>query len=624
MPPLLQTFIWLPLLGFVLTLMVNGKKERLVSGIAITVMGMQSLLLLGFIAFWLFSGYPILDVKHIVFFKGNNIEIFIDFYFDRITAIYAITGALIALFVTIFSKYYMHREEGFKRFFATLLLFFIGFNLVVFSGNFETLFLGWEILGICSFLLIAFYRDRYLPVKNGLKVISIYRFGDICLILTMWMSHQVWHENITFLKLNDANLVGAHLSEYQGQAIFIAIMLVIAAATKSAQLPFSTWLPRAMEGPTTSSAIFYGSLSVHLGVFLLLRTYPYWGDQLMIRILVIAMGIATSLLAAGMARVQSTVKTQIAYSSIAQIGLMFIEVALGLHLLALIHFVGNAFLRTYQLLISPSVLSYLAHNMFFHFTPAKEVKQDGSFLSRMRSSLYMLSLKEWNLDGWLYRLLWNPFKLLGKRLDFLLTVPGIVMLAACFLFGVYVDLNPSAVPSSLYSFMPVFFSLMALLLILRAFAERGSAIRAWMVIIGAQLLITLSIALYHEQFSYRFVLIFLSGSLLSSLVGLVCLQRLYRAEPGTDMNRFYGHVYEHRWLGFVFFLASLGLIGFPFTPTFIGIDLLFSHIHQQEQLLIVFTSLSFIFMELAVLRIYARTFLGQHVKTYHPIAYRSS
>jgi NADH-quinone oxidoreductase subunit L len=79
--------------------------------------------------------------------------------------------------------------------------------VVIFSGNFETLFIGWEFLGITSFLLIAFYRDRYLPIKNALKTISLYRLGDICLILALWMSHHLWHQNITFLQLNDVQLV---------------------------------------------------------------------------------------------------------------------------------------------------------------------------------------------------------------------------------------------------------------------------------------------------------------------------------------------------------------------------------------------------------------------------------
>ncbi|MBL0134718.1 MAG: hypothetical protein IPP79_12295 [Chitinophagaceae bacterium] len=147
-------------------------------------------------------------------------------------------------------------------------LFFLGYNLIIFSGNYESLFIGWEFIGIASFLLISFYRDRYLPVRNSIKVISIYRLGDIALILAMWMSHHIWHENIVFAKFNDPSLLSSHLSEHYPSALFIMFMVVLAAMIKSGQFPFSSWLPRAMEGPTTSSGLFYGALSSH-------RCFPF-------------------------------------------------------------------------------------------------------------------------------------------------------------------------------------------------------------------------------------------------------------------------------------------------------------------------------------------------------------
>ncbi len=139
-------------------------------------------------------------------------------------------------------------------------------------------------------------------------MLSIYRLGDICLILAMWMSHHLWHKNITFFELAQAEAVLELFQEHYFEATFIAVMIVIAAAIKSAQLPFFTWLPRAMEGPTSSSAIFYGSLSVHIGVFLLLRTYPFWGNEWMIKGIIIGIGLITSILAMLIARVQSSVK----------------------------------------------------------------------------------------------------------------------------------------------------------------------------------------------------------------------------------------------------------------------------------------------------------------------------
>ncbi len=264
-------------MGFIISLFFRNRNENAIAGVAITTMGLQLVGLTAFLVFWIVDGSKLLDIKHFTFYKEGNVEIFIDLFFDKITAVFAFVGTLITFLVAIFSRFYLHRDSGFKRFFNTLLLFFFAYSIVIFSGNFETLFVGWEFLGITSFLLIIFYRDSYLPVKNGLKTISLYRLGDVCLILAMWMSHHLWHENITFLKLNDINLVALHIQEHRYYASFILVMIVIAASIKSAQFPFSSWLPRAMEGPTTSSAIFYGSLSAHIGVFILMRTYPVLG-----------------------------------------------------------------------------------------------------------------------------------------------------------------------------------------------------------------------------------------------------------------------------------------------------------------------------------------------------------
>jgi NADH:ubiquinone oxidoreductase subunit 5 (subunit L)/multisubunit Na+/H+ antiporter MnhA subunit len=174
MEQILQLFIFIPLIGFFISFIFLNKQEKPISAVAYASVGLQLASVFIFIIYWILQGAPVLDLKHFVFYKEGNIEIFLDFYFDRYTAVFALTGSLITFLVVIFSKYYLHRDEGYKRFFNTVLLFFFGFNVTVFAGNFETLFIGWEFLGITSFLLIAFYRDRYLPVKNALKTISLF------------------------------------------------------------------------------------------------------------------------------------------------------------------------------------------------------------------------------------------------------------------------------------------------------------------------------------------------------------------------------------------------------------------------------------------------------------------
>jgi len=316
----------------------------------------------------------------------------------------------------------MHRDEGFKRFFNIILLFAAGYNFIIFSGNFETLFVGWEIKGLCSFLLIAFYRNRYLPVKNAYKTITNYRISDVALILAMWMMHHLTHQNISYTELDKARDLAA-LTHHTGMAVFIVCMFILASTIKSAQFPFTTWLPRAMEGPTSSSAIFYGSLSVHIGVFLLLRTHAFWQDMLWAKITIIVIGALTGIFATLIARVQPNVKTQIAYSSAAQIGIMFIEIALGFHWLVLIHFAGNAFLRTYQLLVSPSVLNYLVHHQYFHYHPPQN-----KVVGKLKAAFYILAVKEWNLDTMMFKYLWSPFKWIGKQMHLLESRFGKILL----------------------------------------------------------------------------------------------------------------------------------------------------------------------------------------------------
>jgi NADH-quinone oxidoreductase subunit L len=619
---LLQLFILIPLVGFVLSLALPAKKENLISWFSFSVIGLHLLGASIYFFLWVIKGFPTLDLKDLVIFRTPGYEFFVDFYFDKVTAVYLFVGSLLTFLITLYSRYYMHREQGYKRFFNTILFFFLGYNLIIFSGNLETLFIGWEMLGISSFLLIAFYRDRYLPVKNAVKVFSIYRIGDVGLILAMWATHHLFHENTTFLKLSNYEIVHEHLQTHSLIGIFISLMILLSAAAKSAQFPFSSWLPRAMEGPTPSSAIFYGSLSVHLGVFLLLRTYPFWEHQLSVRILIVLLGIVTTLVATGIARVQSSVKSQIAYSSIAQIGIIFIEVALGLDYLALFHFAGNAFLRTYQLLVSPSVVTYLIREQFYNFVPRTKTME--SFIPvKLRNTLYILCLKEWNLDSMMYRYLWNPLKWAGRKLDFLTTKRVIYFFIPAYVLGILALTNEKYIDADVHASLPVLFSFVGLIMVLKSFTERIYARLSWVLILLNHFWIALAIS-FNEHFGYEENVLYLSGITVAGVIGYLCLRRLKILEGSIDLNQFHGHIYKHPKIGMLFLLACLGVTGFPITPTFIGEDLIFSHIHEDQVALAFISSLCFIIDGIAIIRIYARVFLGPHSKSVFEMAYRSS
>lgn len=622
MNELLQYFILLPFVGFVVSLFLPERHEAVISKWAFGTVVLQLLGLTTFIVLWFLKGYSPLNLNEITLLKTANYEFFVDFYFDKVTAVYLFIGTLLTGMITTYSRYYLHREKGYKRFFNTVLFFFFGYNLAILSGNFETLFIGWEIIGISSFLLIGFYRERYLPVRNAFKVYSVYRIGDVGLILAMWASHHLFHENITFMKLANADLVSEHLQSHTFIGAFIALCLACAAAAKSAQVPFSTWLPRAMEGPTPSSAIFYGSLSVHLGVFLMLRTFPFWEHQTSMRIAIGLMGLVTSIAASVMANVQSTVKSQVAYSSISQIGLIFIEIAMGWDTLALIHFAGNAFLRTYQLLVSPSVVSYLIREQFYTFQP-KGAFRKGWIPQKWNNTLYILGIKEFNLEGFLNVFLWYPLKKIGKLLDFLNLNRVYLVFLPVYGLGMISFFYREQLPLQIIGNLPEVFGLFGLIFVFKAFSERKSPFVAWTLVVLNHFWIALAIA-YNEKVDWSEIAVYLSGVVVAGLVGYWALLKLKKMEKRILISQYLGHVYEHPKFAFFFLLATLGITGFPITTTFIGEDLIFSHIESQQYILAILISSSFIVSGIAGIRLYARLFLGPHVKTYHELPYKSS
>jgi NADH:ubiquinone oxidoreductase subunit 5 (subunit L)/multisubunit Na+/H+ antiporter MnhA subunit len=614
----LSLFVLVPLVAFIITLLLQNKQEKIIGKVVRVAKVAYIVLALFFVAGWIINGLQPVSYKLATLYQADHFVFAIYFYYDEITAVFSIVGSLLFFLVATFSKYYMHRDEGYKRFFNIILLFAAGYNFIIFSGNFETLFIGWEIKGLCSFLLIAFYRNRYLPVKNAYKTISNYRISDVALILAMWMMHHLTHQNITYTQLGQARDLAA-LTHHTDMAIFIVSMFILASLVKSAQFPFTTWLPRAMEGPTSSSAIFYGSLSVHIGVFLLLRTHAFWQDMLWAKIVIIVIGALTGIFATLIARVQPNVKTQIAYSSAAQIGIMFIEIALGFHWLVLIHFAGNAFLRTYQLLVSPSVLNYLVHHQYFHYHPPQNTA-----VGKFKASLYILAVKEWNLDTIMFKYLWSPFKWIGRQVQFLENRTGKVLIVIITVLALgKAFINPERF-ELINDYLPIILLSVALLVLLSSFASRKSAKESWDNLIMPHILIISAIVINANHFILTEVLMYGGGVLAAYLLGLFCLQKTHTVDKDISLNKFHGYVYEQKTTALLFLIAAIGFIGFPLTTAFVGIDVFFTYVNSGQVALITLLALCFIFIELAAIRIYLRIYLGPHKKLYHPVAYRSS
>lgn len=262
---------------------------------------------------------------------------------------------LLAALIGSFSVRYLHRDGGFLRFFLLLHLFTAAALLLFMADGLDGLLAGWELVGITSVLLIAFFQTRPEPVRNALRVFATYRTADLFMLLAVFLAHHGFHT---------ASWAGMltgqwpqHVSAIEGAGVgWIASMLVLAASGKSAQGPFCGWLARAMEGPTPSSAIFYGAISVHAGVYLLLRVQPLIAASSFATTLLLVIGAATALLGTLVHRTCADVKTSLTYAVQTQLGLIFVEIALGWTHLALLHLVSHALLRTLQFLRAPSML----------------------------------------------------------------------------------------------------------------------------------------------------------------------------------------------------------------------------------------------------------------------------
>lgn len=311
------------------------------------------------------------------------------FSMDPLSLVMSTLTCTLICVIAIFSESYLHQEAGFFRFYLLMNLFGVGVEFVVLAGSLEQVFFGWELVGLTSALLIAFFAHRPGPAHNGFRAFLTYRLCDIGLLsAVVWLHH---NSGSAAFELSSGQAWLGLPAQAAGQETIIVLLLLFATLGKSALYPVGGWLPRAMEGPTPSSAVFYGALSVHLGPYLLLRARPMievtpWGAAA-----VVLIGLATAFHGSIVGRIQSDVKGALAYGSMTQVGLIVAEIGLGLETLAVLHIIGHACLRTLEILRAPSVL-HEYHNLELSL---------GSVLPRMGQHYERLLSPE--LRQWLYR-----------------------------------------------------------------------------------------------------------------------------------------------------------------------------------------------------------------------------
>ncbi|MBL6987976.1 MAG: hypothetical protein ISR72_13260 [Methylobacter sp.] len=317
-----------------------------IAGWAITMSCLLALTLLGAdllgkntgsytLGYWLNS--DTLDIQLNFITSGFNV---------RLAALFSVLLAI----VIRFSMNYMHREAGFHRFFFVLSLFSSAILLLVLSGNAVGTFIGWEIAGLSSYFLIAYAYDRPVAAANATRVFVTNRIGDAGFILGIGLSYN-WVGSVNW---SDLNAAAAQLSS--GEATAIALCFAVAAFAKSAQLPFTPWLARAMEGPTPSSAVFYGAVMVHAGVYLVILLRPVFECSTLAMGLLAVVGLITALYSFMVGLTQTDVKSSLIFATSSQLGLMFLACGLGFWQLAGWHLCAHAVVRGYQFLTAPSLM----------------------------------------------------------------------------------------------------------------------------------------------------------------------------------------------------------------------------------------------------------------------------
>ena len=330
---------------------------------------------------------------------------------DRLSLpLIALTVVLVGL-VAVFSRRYLHRDPGFHRFFVLLHLFSFGALLVFTAGSFDLLVGGWELICISSALLVAFFQNRPEPARSAVRVFLTYRVCDAGLMIGAFVLH-----HLAGSTLYTAVFAGSWPHQTSaltgGSATIIGLLFLFAAMGKSAQVPVSGWMPRAMEGPTPSSAIFYGAISVHVGAYLLLRAQPLLAASPIASAAVIAIGLLSAIHGTMVARTCTDAKTALAYSSISQIGIIFVEIGFGLSWLPLLHISGHAMVRTLQFLKAPSALHEF-HEV--HAAAGGHLAKTGAHFEKllpagMQLWLYRLALDRGHHDTLLDRFVAAPLR----------------------------------------------------------------------------------------------------------------------------------------------------------------------------------------------------------------------
>ncbi|HEY1210188.1 MAG TPA: NADH-quinone oxidoreductase subunit L [Terracidiphilus sp.] len=299
------------------------------------------------------NSLPYIETCPLPWISADLLHIDFSFVLDQLSLVMLLVVTGVGFLIHVYSVGYMGDDEGYARYFSYLNLFLFFMTVLVLAGNALVMFIGWEGVGLASYLLIGFWFQKKSAADAGKKAFIVNRIGDFGFLIGMFLLVANFG-TLTFSELG-ANL-NAH-PEWQGGVLtIIALCLMLGAAGKSAQLPLYIWLPDAMEGPTPVSALIHAATMVTAGVYMVARTHVLFDHSPVALGVVATVGAATAIFAATIALVQNDIKRVLAYSTISQLGYMFLGCGVAAYSAAIFHLMTHAFFKALLFLAAGSVL----------------------------------------------------------------------------------------------------------------------------------------------------------------------------------------------------------------------------------------------------------------------------
>jgi NADH-quinone oxidoreductase subunit L len=287
--------------------------------------------------------------------QAFGVDFRFDIYYDQLAVMMALIVSGVSALIHLYSVAYMRSDMGYRRFFAYLNFFVFSMLLLVLAGNLLLLVIGWGFVGAASYLLISFWYRRATATRAGMKAFVMNVIGDVGIVIAAYL---LWHELHTLtIPTLLANADDAFTVSPSATFTAAALLLLVGAFAKSAQVPLHTWLPDAMEGPTPVSALIHAATMVTAGVYLICRMHPFFEISETATLTAAFLGTATLLIAATTALVQTDLKRIIAYSTMSQIGYMIAGAAAAAYSASMFHLMTHAFFKALLFMSAGSVIA---------------------------------------------------------------------------------------------------------------------------------------------------------------------------------------------------------------------------------------------------------------------------